>query len=237
MQCPRCQVENDYGHSYCTHCRAEMRTGVAFTKDASVIEAPPPKPRKKMLHGVWRVVRLMLSAFLLFTVIVVVRGINWSGIMRGISETKTGVEREAPKAGKASNPTAQPTPRKVEESKVKPKNISENETITGLFFKLFAKLRQGLGENASFGAELRNAQSEVAANRKTGSLVLTGSIRAKVYLDGQFSGFTPQNVRLTPGAHKVSVLADGYEEWTRKIRLKVGQQLNLNASLKKAGAP
>lgn len=237
MQCPRCQVENDYGHSYCTHCRAEMRTGVAFTKDGGELEATPPKPRHKMLQGVWRVVRLMLSAVLLFVVIVVVRGINWSGIMRGISETKTGVEREAPKVGKPSFPTAQPTPRKIEESKTKPKNIAESETITGLFFKLFAKLRQGIGENASFGAELRNAQSEVAANRHTGSVTLNSSKRAKVYLDGQFSGFTPQTVRLTPGEHKVSVLADGYEEWNRKIRLKAGQQLGLKASLKKTAAP
>lgn len=235
MQCPRCQVENDFGHSYCTHCRAEMRTGVAYVKDAQGAETQPPNPRNKMRQGVWRVVRLMLSAFLLFLIIVVVRGINWSSIMRGISETKTGVEREAPKTSKPGPSTAQPTQRKAEADKAKPKNIAENETesLTGLFFKLLAKLRQGFGENASFGAELRNAQSEAATNRNTGSLTLKCGTHAKIYLDGQFSGFTPQTVRLAPGMHKVSVLADGYEEWNRKIRLKAGQQISLKASLKK----
>ena len=233
MVCPRCQVENDYGHSYCTHCRAEMRTGVALVKDGNEANAQSSKPRSKVWQGVWRVTRLILSAVILFLAIVVVRGINWSGVMRGISETKTGVEREALKPGKAAQPTLQSSPRKAEENKAKPKNIAESETITGIFYKLFAKLRQGLGENASFGAELRNAQSEVAANRNTGGLTLNSGTRGKVYLDGQFSGYTPQTIRLTPGMHKVSVLADGYEEWNRKIRLKAGQQLTLKASLKK----
>lgn len=236
MQCPRCQVENDFGHSYCTHCRAEMRTGVAYIKDTPEVDAQPPKLRSKIWQSTWRVVRLMLSAFFLFLIIVVIRGINWSGIMRGISETKTGVEREAPKTNRPGYPTVQPTPRKAEAEKARPKNIAENETITGLFFKLFAKLKQGFGENASFGAELRHAQAEVLTNRNTGGLTLNCATRAKIYLDGQFSGFTPQTVRLTPGRHKVSVLADGYEEWNRKIRLKAGQQINLKASLKKTAA-
>ncbi len=233
MQCPSCQAENNYGHSYCTYCRAELRTGAAFIKGVSEIEAQPPKPRNKMLQGVWRVVRLMLGAFLLFLAIVVVRGVNWSGIMRGISETKTGVERDAPKAGKPVRPIPQPTARKSEENNARPNNIAESGTVTSLFFKLFAKLRQGLGENPSFGAELRNAQAEAATNRKTGGLTLNSATRAKVYLDGQFAGFTPQTVRLTPGAHQVSVSAAGYEAWQRKIRLKAGQQRSLNVSLKK----
>jgi hypothetical protein len=235
MQCPRCQVENDFGHSYCTYCRAEMRTGVAYIKDAqeAEAEAEPSKPRSKAWQGIWRVLRLMLSAFFLFLIIVVARGINWSGIMRGISETKTGVEREVPQNNKLGHPLVQPPQRKADVDKAKPKNIAENETITGLFFKLLAKLRQGFGENASFGAELKNAQAEVAATRDTGGLTLNCKTRAKIYLDGQFAGFTPQAVRLAPGAHKVSILADGYEEWNRKIRLKAGQQINLKASLKK----
>ncbi len=236
MQCPSCQVENDSGHSYCTHCRAELRAGAVFTNGISEVEAQPLTPRNKMLQGVWRVVRLMLSAFLLFLIIVVVRGVNWSGIMRGISETKTGVEREAAKVGKPGRPISQPTPRKIEENKAKPKNVAESGTVTSLFFKLFAKLRQGLGENSSFGAELRNAQSEAATKRITGGLTLNSDTRAKVYFDGQLSGFTPQTVRLTPGEHKVSVLADGYEVWNRKIRLKAGQQLSLKVLLKKNAA-
>ncbi|MBI3422007.1 MAG: PEGA domain-containing protein [Acidobacteria bacterium] len=223
-----------------------------MAKNLNEVEAQPANPGNKVLQGVRRVMRLMLSAFLLFLIIVVARGINWSGVMRGISATKTGVEREALKPGKAGRPSFEPSPHKVEEAKAKPKGIAENKveesktkpnsntesgTITELFFKLFAKLRQGFGENTSFGAELRNAQSEAAINRNTGGLSLKSDTRAKVYLDGQFSGFTPQTVRLAPGEHKVSVLADGHEEWSRKIRLKAGQQINLKASLKKTALP
>lgn len=237
MECPRCQVENENGHSYCTYCRAELSTGMAFTKEANEIEALPPKRRSQVLQSTWRIARLVLSAFLLFLVIVIVRGINWNSLMRGISETKTGVERELPKTGKFGNSTVVPTPHKTEEPKFTPRNIVEKETLSGLFFKLFARFRKGFGENASFGAELRNAQSVVAVKSSMGGLTLKSTVRAKMYLDGQFLGFTPQTIRLTPGEHKVSLLAEGYEGWNRKIRMKAGKQINLKTSLKKIRVP
>ena len=60
---------------------------------------------------------------------------------------------------------------------------------------------------------------------------------AKFYVDGQFIGLTPQTIRLSPGPHKVSLLAAGHEDWARVVRLKAGQQLNLKAALKKTATP
>src|SRR6185436_12626572 len=74
----------------------------------------------------WRVVQLMLWAFCLFAVIVVVRGINWSGVLRGINTTKTGIDREAAKPGKPNRTIPDPVRRKPQnESKAKPKSSAD----------------------------------------------------------------------------------------------------------------
>src|SRR5581483_12023715 len=69
----------------------------------------------------------------------------------------------------------------------------------------------------------------------TGLLTMNSYIKARIYIDGQYSGTTPRTVKLLSGEHKVTLIADGFEEWTRKIRLNGRQQTGLMASMSKKG--
>lgn len=116
MQCPNCQAENVEGHSYCTFCRAELTSGKSLVV-GDVATTPLAKPRTSL----WRALRLMLSGFLLFVVIIAVRSINWESVIRGLSATKTGIEPPAktlskPEAGRKSEPVK----RKSDSQKTKP---------------------------------------------------------------------------------------------------------------------
>ncbi|MBK7598528.1 MAG: PEGA domain-containing protein [Acidobacteria bacterium] len=57
---------------------------------------------------------------------------------------------------------------------------------------------------------------------------------AKIYIDGHYSGPTPTTVRLTAGDHQVRLIADGYDEWTRRVKLKSRRQTAIMASMRRA---
>lgn len=56
---------------------------------------------------------------------------------------------------------------------------------------------------------------------------------ADVSTDGNFTGNTPSNLRLTPGKHTIKVSLSGYKEWTRDVTVTAGSQIALNATLEK----
>ncbi|MCI0666215.1 MAG: PEGA domain-containing protein, partial [Acidobacteria bacterium] len=60
---------------------------------------------------------------------------------------------------------------------------------------------------------------------------------ARIYVDGEFSGVTPRTIKLTPGDHQIWLIANGYEDWMRRVRLKSKQQVNIVAWLKKKPKP
>lgn len=73
---------------------------------------------------------------------------------------------------------------------------------------------------------------------KNTALVTIGSYtRARVYIDGQYSGMTPRTVKLLSGSHTITLLADGYEEWTKTIRLSGKQQTGVMAAMTKKNVP
>src|SRR5262245_35854808 len=128
MQCPKCRTENAAGHAYCLNCCTELnRTAARVLLNAE--KAKQAKMQKnRVSQAGWRVVRLMMWAFCLFTAIVVVRGINWSGVLHGISTTKTGIE--AAKPGKPNRAVPEPTRRKPQnESKPRTK---PSEDVSGI---------------------------------------------------------------------------------------------------------
>jgi hypothetical protein len=68
---------------------------------------------------------------------------------------------------------------------------------------------------------------------RTGSLEITSNTPARVYVDGQFSGWTPRTITLTAGNHKIRLMAEGYEDWARNLSLKTLEQLSLTAAMEK----
>jgi hypothetical protein len=76
-----------------------------------------------------------------------------------------------------------------------------------------------------------------AKNSDEAGLVINSFTPARIYIDGQFSGTTPRTIKLNTGDHQVRLIADGYEEWTRRVRLKNKRQVEISASMKKKVAP
>jgi hypothetical protein len=53
---------------------------------------------------------------------------------------------------------------------------------------------------------------------------------ADVYVDDSFVGNSPAQLKLV-GTHKISVKAEGHEDWSRQIEVPAGSELNLKATL------
>lgn len=64
-------------------------------------------------------------------------------------------------------------------------------------------------------------------------LTIKSYVPARIYINGEFSGVTPRTVKLLAGEHTVTLVADGYQEWARKVKLSGQQQAGILASLKK----
>lgn len=235
MQCPKCQTENAAGHAYCVNCCTELnRTASSALRNAKKAKQAEMQQNRLFRSG-WRVVRLMLWAFCLFAVIVVARGLNWSGMLRGINTTKTGVDREVAKPAKPNRPAPDPGRRKPQnESKAKPTSSADASEVTETSLYFHARAPQD-SANTSSGVELGVEPVEAMLGHDAGLLTIKSYTRARVYIDDQFSGYTPRSVKLITGNHKVALLADGYEEWSRKLRLKSSQQIGIMAALIKKG--
>lgn len=73
----------------------------------------------------------------------------------------------------------------------------------------------------------------VALNPNTGLLSIKSYVPARVYIDGIFSGVTPRSVKLLAGEHVITLMADGYQEYARKVKVNGQQQMGILASMSK----
>lgn len=227
MQCPSCQKENVAGHSYCTYCRAELQVRgklIPSVEAASEVETMIPAGNRLRPFG--RILRRLFSAFLLFVVIALLRGINWEQVMRGISQTKTGVERAIPKAGQ------DPAPRKADDQKNKTKKSTDAGEASDALLR--PRWQQEIVADTSSITGLVVEPVESSIGKQMGGLTIQrGTTHAKIYIDGHFSGYTPTSLPLSAGTHRISLMADGYEEWRRTIQVKESRSVTLNPSLTK----
>jgi hypothetical protein len=149
----------------------------------------------------------------------------------GKPEKKNGAEsvREMPHKIEELSPTeASPSPPKPTPTPTKP---APNELVTSVAETKQANAPPRLArESVELGVE----QVEVKNDGEVGYLTINSYAPARIYVDGQFSGLTPRTLRLASGDHQIRLIADGYEDWTRRIRLKSRQQVGIMASLKKA---
>src|SRR5262249_3497999 len=87
--------------------------------------------------------------------------------------------------------------------------------------------------NVRDGTELDVEHIEVKKRGEVGYVAIDSYIPARIYVDGQFSGLTPRTVKLSVGDHLVRLIAEGCEDWTRRVKLKSDQQIGIMASMKK----
>jgi hypothetical protein len=86
---------------------------------------------------------------------------------------------------------------------------------------------------ATVGAGLEVEGASVELSPRTAMLTIKSYVPARIYINGEFSGVTPRTVKLLAGEHTVTLVADGYQEWARKVKLSGQQQAGILASLKK----
>src|SRR5262249_25683778 len=93
-------------------------------------------------------------------------------------------------------------------------------------------------EASALSGEPPSAVERISAKsgNEGGLVVINSDVPAKLYIDGQFSGTTPRTVRMNAGDLQIRLIADGYDDWTRRIKLKNRQQLGITASMKKKDA-
>ncbi|HEX4948457.1 MAG TPA: PEGA domain-containing protein [Blastocatellia bacterium] len=73
----------------------------------------------------------------------------------------------------------------------------------------------------------------VILHPNTGLVTINSYVPARVYIDGVYSGNTPRSVKLLAGEHSISLLANGYHEYSRKIKVLGQQQVGILAAMSK----
>ncbi len=86
---------------------------------------------------------------------------------------------------------------------------------------------------AETDAKLEIETAGVLLPSNTGLVTIKSYVSARVYIDGIYSGSTPRSVKLLAGEHTINLLADGYQEYSRKVKISGQQQLGILASMSK----
>ncbi len=249
MQCRQCQNEIATWHFYCPNCRAILQ-------DFQPVE----KPRQSRFH---RLTREWTSwaAIGLFTIgsVVMAVVIEWKELFNllhaspdtgSVAEVRHGERahgngtRGARNAGNGqntgSNEGVHPEPTPAESVRDLARRVDElptnEERMQGLPEQASGESPPALPEpilGAGSSSAVEIERTEPPANGKTGIVSINSYIPARVYIDGQYSGITPRTVHLLVGEHNLRLVADGYQEWTSRIRVKNRQQLGVIAALTK----
>lgn len=82
-------------------------------------------------------------------------------------------------------------------------------------------------------AQLEVEAAGVLLPANTGLVTIKSYVPARVYIDGVYSGSTPRSVKLLAGDHTINLLADGYQEYSRKVKISGQQQLGILAAMSK----
>ncbi|HYE72843.1 MAG TPA: PEGA domain-containing protein, partial [Blastocatellia bacterium] len=90
---------------------------------------------------------------------------------------------------------------------------------------------QPIPEPVAASLEVDSGPAEL--DSRTGLLTIKSYVPARIYIDGAYSGVTPRSVKLIAGEHTVTLVADGFQEWTRRVKLNGKEQAGILASLKK----
>jgi hypothetical protein len=255
MQCPGCQYEVSGCHFYCPECRTQLlrTTGLSLTAQEIAKIEPPGAPPSRALPAILMAVTiggLATGVVLTVTNISDQSAAGHQGLAQNSSVlTESSVLAESFVNRPAMRRTVSiGSGQQTEEMAAAPLTSAAARSESQ---KPAAKTEldnQGVKPDLALAA--RNAASPAAATElvkdeikvapfdstldpQMGLLTIKSHAPARIYINGQFSGTTPRAVRLLAGEHTVSLSADGYEEWLRKIPLRGRQQVTVSASMNK----
>lgn len=242
MQCPNCRSAIPEYHYYCPRCRIPVQDYLREGAD-----------RRRDLLG--RVLNNLLTLAILSIFVggsvIVARQIDWREMYRVFFEQPDGSGGRMPaERGKPEPASGRRRGREPEQpggTTRGSRDISSGgiESVRQLPRPIEELPFPGGGEaNPAKTAPRRGlAQPEPGeivgeiASQEAGDdayLSIDCYTPARIYIDGQYSGTTPATIRLSAGDHMLRLMADGYDDWTRRIRLRSRQQTGLTASLKKS---
>ena len=258
MECPGCQQEVLSLSFYCPVCRTQLRrtSGLSLTaQEITKLEPPSPPPSRRLPFMLVAVVIVVLTSAALMTFIKVSKQaaatretVTPSSSVLDESFVNRPATRRARAAQKQETPSAADTPLQAEpagtakaveavplvSSVVKTEQrepeikLTSTPALEASAPKPIVSLAPTVKE-----AEIKVEALDTAVDPRVGVMIIKSATRARIYINGQFSGTTPHTIRLSTGEHTVSLSADGYEDWSRKIQLRGRQQISITASLKK----
>lgn len=256
MQCPGCQGEVLGWQFYCPDCRTQLRwtTGTSLTAyEIGKPELSEPLPSRKLPV----ILAVAAVSVVVMTIIAIGASINhrnavWhqsltqnaamltesvalaeSVVNRPVARHAAIAVSEQKLEEKADQPLApQSAPRESQKppTKLEPSEYSAQPDV--------APASQSAAPKSTTTETVKsveiNAESLGSAfDLRMGLLTIKSDTRARIYINGQFSGVTPRTIRLLAGEHTITLSADGCDDWSRKIQLPGRQQMNIVATLSK----
>ena len=235
MQCPKCQADVSDGHFYCSNCHAQVQTYEPEVKTPS---------RGRFERAGFRLLHALLWVAIIFGLVWVGRRVMWRELIAAI-RGETGLSVKAETESKA-NPASHTRSDKSRHGAKTPKAANDKTPKAEKVVEAAGGEKNDPAESPPTAAQkvekLPAAQDQpqspkpveqVGAKNSDQTVLIISSITpARVYINGQYSGITPRTIKLNPGDHQVRLIADGYEEWTRRVRLKTNQRMEISASMK-----
>ncbi len=239
MLCPKCQTEVSSWQFYCPQCRTALQDYNEYGRDS----------RRQSFDRVGaKLINLIIVLALIGGSVLVARQIDWKELVALFRDPGAGVRSQEPvrrqnkagsagrrakeepeSAGAASFESVRQLPQKIEE-------LPSPDEVPGP--------AQPPPPKKQDDAEPENREPREAAlsldpteiqphEGRQGFITIRSYTSARIYVNGQYSGTTPKTVKLSSGDHQIRLIADGYEDWTRNVRLKNRQQIGIIASMKK----
>jgi len=234
MQCPKCQAEVPEWHFYCPSCCAQVRT---YRPE---IEKPP---RGRFERAGARVLNALVWISIIAALILTGRAVQWRELfaaVRGYTDVseESGTDSKVKRGPHIRSDEGHPDSKAPKSQKPK----SSAETVKVESSPAIAppdSNSKSAGQPTpptTVDSHLDIEQHDAKNGNEPGLVSVNSHASARIYINGQFSGVTPRTIKLAPGDHQIRLIADGYEDWSRRVRLKTKQQVEIMAPMKKKGA-
>ncbi len=149
--------------------------------------------------------------------------------LRLASRSTTPVAAARPAASVAASPqNSRPASAAISAAEVAPKKVA-----TPMARAVSAPPNPPPATTAETDPKLEIEAAGVLLHPNTGLVTIKSYVPARVYIDGVYSGSTPRSVKLLAGDHTISLLANGYHEYSRQVTVSGQQQLGILASMSK----
>jgi PEGA domain len=141
--------------------------------------------------------------------------------------------RPAPAAFARPTVTRTSTPTKSSPAAVTTDEAAPKKIATPIASSVAVPASSSTTITAETNAQLEVESAGVLLHPNTGLVTIKSYVPARVYIDGVYSGSTPRSVKLLAGDHTISLLANGYHDYSRKVKVSGQQQLGILASMSK----